>query len=107
MNDFELHTEFPRAVSELKNASGISRGQNVNSRFLYLLQFPVQDLHRKLVLRNVVDPRATAALIRAFNLYKLYAWDGFQQLSGLAFYTLAVNQVARIVVADTLIQRIS
>ena len=42
---------------------------------LNLFHLTIQDLHREFILRDVIDPGTATTLIRAFHLYKIYAWE--------------------------------
>src|SRR4030095_16106126 len=104
MNHLEFHSQFLGSISKLKHASRVPGGQNLDICFLDFLHFPIQDFHRQFVLCDVVNPGTTATLISPLNFYKMYAWNRFQQLSGLAFDSLSVNEMAWIVVAYTVPQ---
>jgi hypothetical protein len=77
VNDLELHSALLCPVLELKHAAGISRRQNVNIGFLDFVHLSIQYFHRKLILRDVINSRAAAALIGTLDFYKLYAWNRF------------------------------
>ena len=105
MYDLKIHSKFFSAVPELKHAPWIPGRQYIYMRFLDFFHLLVQDLHRQLILRNVINPRAATALIRALDLDKLDSRNRFQQFSGLRANSLAMNEVAWIVISDTPFQR--
>src|SRR5437016_13063060 len=104
MRDFQLQSELLSAVFELKHATGISRCQYIYMRFFDLFHLSVEDFHRKFVLGNVVNPRASAALVGAFNLNELNARNRFQQCSRFVADSLAMKQMTRIVIAHAALQ---
>src|SRR5207237_7169483 len=100
MGDLEVQSELLSAVFELKHASGVSRCQYIYMRFFDLFHLSVEDFHRKLVLGNVVNPRASAALVGAFNLNELNARNRFQQRSRFVAVSLTMQQMAMTGVRD-------
>src|ERR1041385_1153796 len=105
MRDFERYTPLLSSVLQLEHASRISRRQYIYMRFFDHFHLSFEDLHRKLILRDVVNPGASATLIGVFDLDKPNTWNGFQELTRFHPYSLAVNQVTGIVIADSFFQR--
>src|ERR1051326_1374765 len=105
MSDFELHTQLPSSILELKHASGIPGRQYIYMRFFDLFHLPIKYLHRKLILSDVVNARAATALIGIFDLDKLNARNRLQQLSRLHSYSLPMKQMARVIITDAPGQR--
>src|SRR2546427_10921862 len=100
MRNLELDAKLSSAVLELKHASGIPCCQYMYMRSLDCFHLSIQDFHRKLILRNVVNSSASATLISTLNLDKFNSWNGFQQSSRLGTNSLSMDQMARIVVTD-------
>src|ERR1051325_2846051 len=71
MCNLELDAQLLSSISELKHASGIPRCQYIYMRFFDLFHLLIKDLHRKLILRDVVNPCAAATLIGAFDFHEL------------------------------------
>src|SRR5437667_5143806 len=100
MRDLKLDSKFSSAVLELKHASGVPGRQYIYMRFFDRFHLSIKDFHRQLILSNIVNSGASAALIRTVNLHKLNAWNGFQQSPRLRANSLAVDQMTRIVITD-------
>jgi hypothetical protein len=102
MNDFEFQADFLRTILKLEHATRIPGNQYLNVRFTDLLHLLVQDLHRKLVLSNIINSRAAAALVGSLDLDELDSGNGLDQLSRFLPNSLAMNQMTRIVIADSI-----
>jgi len=77
MNYFQIHAKLSSTIPELKHASGISCRQYIYMRFLDLFHLSIKDLHRKIILSDVVNPGASATLIGVFDLNELNSRDRF------------------------------
>src|SRR5437867_3500493 len=99
MRDLKLDTKFSSPVLELKHTSGVPGRQYIYMRFFDLFHLSIKDFHRQLILSNIVNSSASAALIRTLNLHKFNPWNGFEQSPRLRANSLAVDQMARIVIA--------
>src|SRR5688572_18754741 len=102
---FQLQARAAGAVPELEHTAGVTGGEGVEVSLADLLHFGVQDRHGKLVLDDVVDSCTAAALIGAIHLDELDAGNGLQQLPRFGLDSLSMDEMAGIVVADTLVQR--
>src|SRR5687767_13630513 len=105
VDHLEIQSCTAGAVPELEHTAGVTGSEDVQPRLPDLFHFGVQNRHGELVLHDVVDSRAAATLIGAFDLDELDTGNCLQQLSRLGPDTLPVNQVARIVVSHTFVQR--
>jgi len=77
VRDLKLDTQFSSAVPELKHASGVPGSQYIYMRFFDHFHLSIKDFHRQLILSNIVNSGASAALVRTLNLHKFNPWNGF------------------------------
>src|SRR5204863_9246270 len=96
-----MHPKFLGAVPELKHTSLISGRQYFYMRFLDFFHLSVQDLHRQLILGNVVNSRTAATLICALDLDKLDSRNCLSLRARLCSDPLPMVEVTRIIISDT------
>src|SRR5262245_33134799 len=101
MNNFQFHPEALRAVPELKHAARISGCQDVDLCLVNLMHFSIENFHSQFVLLDVVNAGTTATLIRTLDFNELESGNRLQQFSRFVSDSLAMNQVAWIVVPHT------
>ena len=76
--------------AQLQHTARVASGNNIRLRRHYVLHFACQDLHRHLVVGDVIDPRSPTAKIRISHRHQLQFWDALQEFPRLLPNTLSV-----------------
>jgi len=93
------------ASFELHLAAGVGGGDNGSARAVDRFHFVRQNLHRHLVLHDVVSAGAAAADIGAGHFFQRDTGDGGEQLAGCAADALAVREMAGVLIGHHFVHR--
>jgi len=102
----QIHAKLSSTIPELKHASGISCRQYILYALLDLFHLSIKDLHRKIILSDVVKSRAFRNIDRRLDLNELNSRESLLIISGVSIrILLTVQQVTGVIIADASLQR--